>query len=154
VPVLQETRVAVILKPAKPVGLDALGAPVVDDSTVKKGRVDEFLQPLADGKIGRRFQGLKIIGIQTVEAGTPSAKLFFDFEVFGDNTAAPTNGVGFDAAIFAGEHQLATLSSSSLFLPYANFWYANRFVFDLPIADFHQADRLEFIVKPEEVRAV
>jgi len=55
---------------------------------------------------------------------------------------------------FAGSQQLASLSSSSLFLPYANFWYPNRFVFEVPVADFDQADRLEFIAKPEEVRTI
>jgi hypothetical protein len=49
---------------------------------------------------------------------------------------------------------LVSLSSSGLFLPYANFWYPNRFVFDVPTADFDRADRFEFIAKPEEVRAV
>jgi hypothetical protein len=107
-----------------------------------------------DGKIGRRFQDIRVIAIKTDEAGVLSAKIFVQFEVFGDNTAAPANGVGFDAALFAGARALASLSSSSLFLPYANFWYPNRFVFDVSAADFDQADRLEFIAKPEEVRLV
>ena len=46
------------------------------------------------------------------------------------------------------------LASSSLFLPYANFWYLNRFVFDVPAAELAQADRFEFIAKPEEVRSI
>jgi hypothetical protein len=152
-PSLQETRTVVTLAPAKPAGLADLGAPL-DDAVVKKGRVHEYLQLLTDGKIGRRFQDIRIIGIKTVEAGVPSAKLFVQFEVFGDNTAAPANGVGFEAVLFAGSQQLASLSSSSLFLPYANFWYPNRFVFEMTIADFDQTDRLEFIAKPEDVRAV
>jgi hypothetical protein len=152
-PSLQETRTAVILAPAKPAGLADLGAPL-DGAVVKKGRVHEYLQHLSDGKIGRRFQDIRVIGVKTVEAGVPSAKIFIQFEVFGDNTAAPANGVGFEAVLFAGSQQLASLASSSLFLPYANFWYPNRFVFDVPMADFDQADRLEFIAKPEEVRAV
>lgn len=152
-PSLQETRATVTLAPAKPAGLADLGAPL-EDAVVKKGRVHEYLQHLTDGAIGRRFQDIRVIGIKTVEAGVPSAKIFVQFEVFGDNTAAPANGVGFEAVLFAGSQQLASLSSSSLFLPYANFWYPNRFVFDVPIADFDQADRLEFVAKPEEVRAV
>ncbi len=126
----------------------------IHTTMVKKGRAHEYPQLLTDGKIGRRFQDLRVIGIKTVEAGVPSAKLFVQFEVFGDNTAAPTNGVGFEAALFAGSQQLASLSSSSLFLPYANYWYPNRSVFEVPVADFDQADRLEFIAKPEEVRTV
>lgn len=153
-PALQETRTVVTLAPAKPAGLADLGVPLVEATVVKKGRVHEFLQLLPDGKIGRRFQDLRVIAIKTVEAGVPSAKLFVQFEVFGDNTATPTNGVGFEAGLFAGPRQLTSLSSGSLFLPYASFWYPNRFVFEVPIADFDQADRLEFIAKPEEVRAV
>lgn len=151
---LQETRTAVTLAPAKPAGLADLGVPMVDTTVVKKGRVHEFLQLLTDGKIGRRFQDLRVIGVKTVEAGVPSAKLFVQFEVFGDNTAAPANGVGFEATLFAGTQQLDSLSSSSLFLPYASFWYPNRFVFEVSMAAFDQADRLEFIAKAEEVRTV
>ncbi len=152
-PLLQETRAVVTLAPAKPAGLDDLGAPLAD-ATVVKGRVHEFPQLLTDGKIGRRFQDLRVIGIKTVEAGVASAKFFIQFEVFGDDTAAPTGGVGFDAVLFAADRQLASLTSSSLFLPYANFWYPNRFVFEAPTADFDRADRLEFIAKPEEVRTL
>lgn len=153
-PTLQETRAVVALTPAKPAGLADLGAPLVDSTIVKKGRVHEFPQLMTTGKIGRRFQDLRVIGIKTVEGGVLSAKLFVQFEVFGDNTAAPANGVGFEALLFAGSQQLASLSSSSLFIPYANFWYANRFVFEASAADFDQADRLEFVAKPEEVRTV
>jgi hypothetical protein len=153
-PSLQETRAAVTLAPAKPTGLNDLGAPLGEATMVKKGRAHEFPQLLADGEIGRRFQDLRVIAIKTVEGGVESAKIFVQFEVFGDNTAAPANGVGFEALLFAGDEQLAGLSSSSLFLPYANFWYPNRFVFEVPVADFDRVDRLEFVAKPEEVRAV
>jgi len=152
-PSLQETRTVVTLAPAKPAGLADLGVPLVDTTMVKKGRAHEYPQLLTDGKIGRPSKTLRVIGSNGRGRG-PSAKLFVQFEVFGDNTAAPTNGVGFEAALFAGSQQLASLSSSSLFLPYANFWYPNRFVFEVPVADFDQADRLEFIAKPEEVRTV
>jgi hypothetical protein len=151
-PALQETRATVTLATAKPTGLAELGAPLLDETLVKKGRVHEFAQLLTDGQIGRRFQDLRVVAIKTVEGGIPSAKFFVQFEAFGDNTAAPIDGVGFDAAIFAGARQLASLSSSSLFLPYASFWYPNRFVFETPIEVFEQADRLEFIAKPEDVR--
>jgi len=154
VPSLQELRTVVTLAPAKPAGLADLGTPLVDTTVVKKGRAHEFAQVLTDGKIGRRFQDLRVIGINTVEGAVPSAKLFVQFEVFGDNTAAPTNGVGFEAVLYAGSQQLASLSSSSLFLPYGNFWYPNRFVFEVPTADFDRADRFEFIAKSEEVRNI
>ncbi len=151
---LQEIRTVVTLAPAKPVGLADWGTPLADTIVVKKGRVHEFAQILTDGKVGRRFQDLRVIGINTIEAEIPSAKIFVQFEVFGDNTAAPTNGVGFEAVLYAGSQQLASLSSSSLFLPYGNFWYPNRFVFEVPLADFDRADRFEFIAKSEEVRNI
>ena len=153
-PSLQEFRTVVALAPAKPTGLADLGVPVADTTVVKKGRAHEFAQNLTDDKIGRRFQDLRVIGINTVEAEVPTAKLFVQFEVFGDNTAVSSTGAGFEAILYAGEQQLASLSSSSLFLPYANFWYPNRFVFEVPTADFEQADRFEFIAKPEEVRTI
>jgi len=154
VPSLQEIRIVVTLAPAKPIGLADLGVPLVDTTAVKRGRAHEFAQVLTDGKIGRRFQDLRVIAIKTVEAAVTSAKLFVQFEVFGDNTAVPTNAVGFEAVLYAGSQQLASLSSNSLFLPYANFWYPNRFVFEVPTADFDQADRFEFIAKSEEVRSI
>jgi hypothetical protein len=153
-PSLQETHAVVTLAPAKPTGLSDLGAPLVETTMVKKGRAHEFPQLLTDGNIGRRFQDLRVVGIKTVEGGVASAKFVVQFEVFGDNTAGPTNGVGFEATLFAGSQRLASLSSGSLFLPYANFWYPNRFVFEAPVEDFDRADRLEFIAKPEEVRIV
>ncbi len=153
-PALQEIRTVVAMAPAKPSGLADLGVPMVDTTVVKKGRAHEFAQVLTDGKIGRRFQDLRVIGIHTVEAAVPSAKLFVQFEVFGDDTAVPTSGVGFEAVLHAGSQPLASLSSSSLFLPYANFWYPNRFVFEVPTTDFDRADRLEFIAKSEEVRSI
>ncbi|MFG1465659.1 hypothetical protein V5F77_22510 [Xanthobacter sp. DSM 24535] len=153
-PVLQELRVVVALAPAKPNGLADLGAPLVEATGVKKGRAHEFAQVLSDGKIGRRFQDLRVVAVKTVEGGAPSAKVFVQFEVFGDNTAVATNGVGFDAVLGAGTQDLAHLSSSSLFLPYSSFWYPNRFVFDISIADFDQADSLAFIAKSEEVRSI
>ncbi len=153
-PTLQEIRIVVPLAPAKPVGLADLGAPLDDSSVVRKGRAHEFAQTLADGSIGRRFQDLRIVGINTVEAAVRSARLFVQFEVFGDNTAVPANGVGFEAVLHAGTRALVSLSSTSLFLPYANFWYPNRYVFEVPTADFDQADRFEFIAKPEEVRSI
>jgi len=154
VPALQEFRTVIALAPAKPVGLNDLGVPMADTIVVKKARAHEFAQLLTDGRIGRRFQDLRVTAISTIEAAVPTAKVFVQFEVFGDNTAAPPNGVGFDAVLHAGTQQLASLSSSSLFMPYANFWYPNRFVFEVPIADFEPADRFEFVAKPEEVRTI
>lgn len=153
-PALQETRAVLTLKPGAPADVAELGAPVESGTVVKKGRVHEFLQPLADGKIGRRFQDLRVIGVRTVEAGVASAKLFLQFETFGDNTAMPTGGGAFTLTGFAGDQALGAASSGLLYLPYANVWYPNRFVFEVPLADFDAADRLEFVAMAEEVRSV
>lgn len=153
-PALQETRASVTLAPAKPTGLADLGVLPSDGLAVKKGRVHEFPQLMADGTIGRRFQDLKVIAIKTEEAGAPLVRLVVQFEVFGDNTAAAPGGPGFEAVLKAGDTPLATLSSGSLFLPFGNFWYANRFAFAVPVADFDAADGLEFVAKAEEVQAI
>ncbi|MDQ0506559.1 hypothetical protein [Xanthobacter agilis] len=153
-PVLQDTRAAVTLAPAKPTGLADLGVPLVDTTTVKKGRVHEHEQLLADGKIGRRYQDLRVIAIKTVEGGLPSAKVFVQFEVFGDNTAMLAGGGVFDIVLFAGERPLSSRTATGLFMPYANFWYPNRFVFEVSLDDFDQADRVDVIAKPEEVGAI
>jgi len=151
---LQKASAVMSLKPTKPSGLADLGAPLDDAASVMKGRVHEFAQLLDDGKIGRRFQDLRVFGVKTVEGGVLSAKFFVQFEVFGDNTAAPPNGAGFEGLLFSGSRQLASFSSSSLFLPYANFWYSNRFVFEAALPDFDRADTLEFIAKSEDVRVI
>ncbi|MFH3480569.1 hypothetical protein [Xanthobacter variabilis] len=153
-PALQETRATVTLAPAKPTGLADLGVPMVETTAVTKGRVHEHDQLLADGKIGRRYQDLRVIAIKTVEGGAPSAKVFVQFEVFGDNTTMLAGGGSFEIVLFAGERQVASRTSSGMFMPYANFWYANRFVFDLTIEELDQADRVEFIAKAEDVGAI
>jgi hypothetical protein len=154
VPVLQETRNFIALVSAKPTGLADLGVPISEVTVIKKGRVHEFAQLLTDGKIGRRFQDLRVIGIKTVEAEIPSAKFFVQFEVFGDNTMAPASGTGFDAVLTDGSQPLTNLSSGNLFLPYGNCWYQNRCVFDVPVVDFDRASSLEFITKLEEVCSI
>jgi hypothetical protein len=151
---LQKASVVMNLKPTKPSGLADLGAPVNDAASVRKGRVHEFAQLLDDGEIGRRFQDLRVIGVKTVEGGVLVAKFFVQFEVFGDDTVAPPNGAGFEALLFAGSQQLTSFSSGSLFLPYANFWYSNRFVFEAALHDFDRADNIEFVAKSVDVRVI
>lgn len=149
--VLQETRVKIAVAVAKKSGLAELGAPIDETTLVKKGRAHEFFQNLDSGAIGRRFQDLKIIAVQTVEAGASLARLFVTFEAFGDSTAAPVNGVGFKASFSAGDKLLGEVSSSSLFLPFANFWYPQRFVFALTAEEFAALDGFEFVAQSEEV---
>lgn len=59
-----------------------------------------------------------------------------------------------DPSPCAGSESLLELSFVSMFLPYANFWYDNRFAFDVPNEVFDQTDRLEFIARPDQVRAI
>jgi hypothetical protein len=76
------------------------------------------------------------------------------FEAFGDNNVPVAANSGFDLKLYAGTESLQELSPGSLFLPYANFWYDNRFVFDIPLAVFDRVDRLGFIAKPDQVITV
>lgn len=152
-PPLLEIHAAMTLVSADPAELAELGAPMAG-TVAKKGRVHEFLQLLPDGKVGRRFQDLRVFAVKAVEGDVASAKVFVQFEVFGDNTAMPPDGGGFDMAFFAAGQPLDCGASGHLFLPYANFWYPNRFVFEVPLAHFGPMDRIEFIARPEEVRSV
>ena len=82
---LLESKTYIDLAIAKPTGLNDLGVPILETTVVKKGKLHEFSQPMADGKVGRMFQNLRITGIKTIEGGTEAAKIFISFEVFGDS---------------------------------------------------------------------
>lgn len=153
-PLLAANRTFIDLAPARPSGLNSLGVPLQESSVVKKGKLHEFTQALAGGKIGRRFQNLRVTAIRTAEGGLESTKLFVEFEVFGDDNLPLAANSGFDAVLYAGSQPLLALAPGSVFLPYACFWYENRFVFDLPAGIFDEADRLEFIAKPDQVRSI
>lgn len=150
-PALVESSTSIPLKSSKPVGLNDLGVPMADTTVVKKGSLGEFTQSLDDGKVGRRYQGFRVVGIKTVEGGAESAKIFLEFEVFGDNNVAPETRGAFEAVLYAGDEKVASFTPATVFLPYANYWYANRYVFDIPAASFEAAERLDFIAKPGEV---
>jgi hypothetical protein len=154
VPDLIESKTFVDLPVAKPTGLNDLGVPLLETTVVKKGKLHEFTQPQADGKVGRMFQNVRVTGIKTTEGGGESAKIFVSMEAFGDNNVPKAANSGFGIKLYAGADGLLELSPGSLFLPYANFWYENRFVFDVPSEVFDKADRLEFIAKPDQVRVI
>lgn len=153
-PTLKEVAVPIPLKVGKPSGLNDLGIPTLEGAIIKKGNLQELIQPLEDGKVGRRYQSFKIVGVTTQEGGAARAKVFLDFEVFGDDNAAESVVNAFDAALYAGSEKLASLEPGPLYLPFGRFWYANRFVFDVPPQVIEKAERLEFIAKPAEVRAL
>lgn len=153
-PDLLESKTYIELAVAKPTGLSDLGLPLQESSVVKKGKLHEFSQQLADGKAGRMYQNLRATAIKTSEGGIESAKLIISIEAFGDNNVPLATNNGFRIILCAGTDCLLELASVNLFLPYANFWYDNRFAFDIPIEVFERADRLEFIARHEQVRAI
>ncbi len=151
---LLESKTYIDLAIAKPTGLNDLGVPLHETTVVKKGKLHEFSQPMADSKTGRMFQNLRITGIKTIEGGTEAAKIFISFEAFGDSNIPKAGNSGIKLRLYAGTESLLELSPDSMFLPYANFWYDNRFTFDIPCEVFNRTDRIEFIAKPDQVRAI
>lgn len=156
-PTLAENTTFVELKTAKTTGLGMaqLGIPVQDDTQVKKGKLHEFIQLTHDEKVGRRYQNIRVTAVKTAEGGIDSAKVFFQFEAFGDDNVPEAPGsAAFSVALFAGDTCLLALPASSLFLPYGRAWYENQFVYEVPLAAFDQADRLQFTVKADQVRMI
>ena len=94
VPVLAENTTFIDLKPGKPTGLGMtqLGIPVLDGTVVKKGKLHEFIQLTNDDKPGRRYQNIRITAVKTGEGGIESAKVFVQFEVFGDDNVPEAPG--------------------------------------------------------------
>lgn len=152
--ILAENKMLIEMAIAKPTGLNDLGIPLFDGAVVKKGKLREFSQSLEDGRIGRRFQNLRIIAIKTMEGAIESAKVFIQFEVFGDDNVPEATNSGFAAILYAGPDCLLELPPDSIFLPYARFWYDNRFVFDVSVDVFDRSDRLEFIARPDQVHII
>jgi hypothetical protein len=151
---LAENKTLIPLTSAKSTGLNGLGIPQVEAATIKKGRLRELTQTLESGAVGRRFQNLRVTAVKTTEGGVESAKVFLQFEVFGDDNVPQAANSGFDAALCSGPACLLALPPATLFLPYARFWYDNRFVFDVTVEHFEKADGFEFIAKPDRVRVL
>lgn len=156
-PVLAENTTFIDLKPGKPTGLGMtqLGIPVLDGTVVKKGKLHEFIQLTNDDKPGRRYQNIRITAVKTGEGGIESAKVFVQFEVFGDDNVPEAPGsAAFSVALYDAADCLLALPASALFLPYGRAWYENQFVFELPLAVFDKAERLQLTVKADQVRAI
>lgn len=156
VPALAENTTYIDLKPGKPTGpsMTQLGVPVLETTVVKKGKLHELIQLMADGQVGRRFQNFRITGVKTSEGGVEAAKLFLQFEIFGDDNVPEGESAGFGAALYAGDEKLVGFGPFPAFLPYARAWYENQFVFEVPLELFARVDRLEFTAKPDQVRMI
>ena len=151
-PLLVESKTPIKLAPAKPNGLHELGVPVLPHTAVKKGKLQEFSQLLEGGQVGRRFQNLRVTAVKTSEADVESAKLFVQFEVFGDDNVPVAENSGFRAGLYERGDRLLDLPPAKLYLPYARFWYENHFVFEISLAVFDRVDELELVAKADEVR--
>jgi hypothetical protein len=154
VPVLTENKMLIEMAIAKPTGLNDLGAPLLENTIVKKGKLREFSQSLEDGRIGRRFQNLRVTAIRTMQGAIESAKIFIQFEVFGDDNVPEAANSGFAARLYAGPECLLELTPDTMFLPYARFWYDNSFVFDVSADVYDRIDHFEFIARPDQVRII
>ena len=153
-PQLLENKAFIDLTVAKPTGLADLGVPLVETSVIKKGRLHEFTQTLGDGKVGRRFQNLRVTAVKTLEGTVEGAKILIEFEVFGDDNVPESTNSGFVASLYADAEKLIEWSAGEMFLPYAHFWYENHFAFAIPLELFERADRVEFIANSDPVRAI
>lgn len=141
-PALLLSSVPIELKAAKTNGLADLGVPLVESTVVKKGKLSEFMQPQDSGKVGRRFQNIRVIAVKTIEGGVESSKVIVVFEAFGDDNVP------------AGGKTLLELPLGTLFLPYACAWYENRFAVDISNDVFDRIDSFSFVAKADEVRAI
>lgn len=155
-PALVENTVSIELKTAKPTGLSItqLGVPVHEGTAVKKGKLHEFIQLLDDGKPGRRYQNIRVTGVRTCEGGVDSAKLFVQLEVFGDDNVPLATNSGFAAAACMGASTLLALPETTVFLPYARYWFDDQFVYEIPVEVFEQMDTLTFTALADQVRTI
>lgn len=153
-PALLLSSVPIELKAAKTNGLADLGVPLVEGTAVKKGKLTEFMQPQDSGKVGRRFQNIRVTAVKTVEGGVESSKVIVVFEAFGDDNVPAVVNQGVAATLAAGGKTLLELPLGPLFLPYAFAWYENRFAADIGNDVFDQIDSFSFVAKADEVRAI
>ncbi len=151
-PALLHTVAPVELKPAKPHGLHDLGVPLTDETLVKKGKLAEFSQLLDSGRIGRRFQNVRITAVKTAEGGETASKVMVSFEVFGDDNTPVVGNQGVAAVLRAGERVLGEWSLGTMFLPYGCAWYENRFAIDIANDVFDVLDGFSLVARADEVR--
>jgi hypothetical protein len=153
-PALLLTAVPVPLKPAKTNGLADLGVPMGEDTLVKKGKLGEFEQLQDSGKIGRRFQNVRVTAVKATEGGQVVSKVIVVFEVFGDDNVPAAGNQGVALAVTAGGKTLLEAPLGTLFLPYGCHWYENRFSVDISNDVFEQCDSVNFVAKADEVRVL
>ncbi len=151
-PALLHTVAPIELKAAKTHGLNDLGVPLTDATVVKKGKLAEFSQTLDSGRIGRRFQNVKVTVVKTADGGETSSKVMVSFEVFGDDNAPVVGNQGVAAVLHAGDKVLGERSLGAMFLPYACAWYENRYAFDITNDVFETLDRFSLVARADEVR--
>jgi hypothetical protein len=156
VPTLAENTTHIDLTIAKPKGLSLtqLGVPLREGTVIKKGTLPEFIQLFEDGKAGRRFQNIRITAVKTREGDSESAKLIVQFEVFGDENVPVAANSGFGITLCAGTDNLVELPPTSAFLPYADTWYENHYVYDTTTHFFDQCDRLQLTLRADQVRMI
>lgn len=155
-PTLAENTTQIKVAIAKPKGMDLtqLGVPLLEGSVIKKGKLTEFIQNFEDGKPGRRYQNIRILGAKTLEGGTETAKVFVQFEVFGDENVPLAANSGFAVGLCAGDQSLLDLPAASAFLPYAGSWYENQYFYEIPTAIFDQWDAVAFTIRADDVRMI
>jgi hypothetical protein len=139
-PALLLSNVPVDLKPAKTNGLADLGVPLQEGTLVKKGKVGEFAQLQDNGKVGRRFQNIKVTAVKTSEGGEVSSRIIVTFEAFGDDNAPVAGNQGVAVVLAQGDKPLREAPLGTLFLPYACAWYENRFALEISNELFDQLD--------------
>ncbi len=153
-PALLLSTAPVPLKPAKTNGLADLGVPMLDSTVVKKGKLVEFEQRQDNGKVGRRFQNIRVTAVKAEEGGKVSSKAIVVFEVFGDDNVPEAGNQGVAAVLSAGDKTLLEVPLGTLFMPYGCCWYENRFSIDISNEVFDQVDTLGLVARADEVRAI
>lgn len=150
---LVKTNGFVELAVSKPTGLNDLGVPVVEGTVVKKGKLPEMTQKLDDDKVGRMYQNIRAFAIKTKEGDLEVSQLFVLFEVFSDDCTSVGTNSGVEFGLYNDQQLLTTLQQSPIFVPYARCWYDNRYVYNISNEVFDALTRVDFVAKPDEMRA-
>ena len=149
---LTKNIASIELAAAKTSGLSHLGFPIGDDTQVKKGKLQEFLQTLETGAIARRYQNIRVTAIKTAEAGRVFSKLIVQFEVFGDDWSSIGDNTGVNYALCHGDKLLHELQHGRLFLPYCRSWYEDQCEHTIPNEVFDELTRVDFVANADEMQ--
>lgn len=137
---------------AKPTGLNDLGVPIGESTLVKKGRMQEFLQTLDNGAIGRRYQNIRVTAIKTTEGGRTFSKLFVQFEVFADDWVSVGDNTGVEFDLRSEGMNLYSIPQGRIFLPYCRSWYENQYERTIPNDAFDAVTRFQFVANQDQVQ--